>query len=229
MDFLLTGRTIRLYRWQVTYISEDGAEMTIKTPYESEAQHIAEEMQGEISAIDTSANEWLEGIIVPENGDRVEQALEIEAMGKSAWLNSQNIPSAEASVVALARRMLAVAPPETDDEKLGVSGLYDNWTAGSYTVGDIRNANGQTWECFQAHDNATYPDINPDNAAWYTFWRPLHGKTPETARPFVPVQGAHDMYRAGEYMIWTDGAIYRCVQDTNFSPADYAAAWERVQ
>ena len=96
-----------------------------------------------------------------------------------------------------------------------------------YAVGDIRNTGGQTWECFQAHDNAIYPDITPDSAAWFTFWRPLHGKTPETARPFVLVQGSHDMYRAGEYMIWTDGAAYKCLQDTNFSPEDYPQAWEK--
>ena len=77
----------------------------------------------------------------------------------------------------------------TDDQRIRASGLYDDWTEGTYTVGDIRNAKGQTWECFQAHDTATYPDINPDNDAWYTFWRPLHGTSPETARPFVPVQG----------------------------------------
>ena len=114
-----------------------------------------------------------------------------------------------------------------DDEKIRASGLYEDWELGKYAVGDIRNAKDQTWECFQAHDNATYPDINPDNAAWYTFWRPLHGKTPETARPFVPVQGAHDMYRVGEYMIWTDGEIYECLRDTNYSPEDYAADWKK--
>lgn len=115
---------------------------------------------------------------------------------------------------------------ETDDQRLRASGLFADWALGSYQVGDIRNAKDQTWECFQAHDNATYPDINPDNAAWYTFWRPLHGKSPQTARPFVPVQGAHDMYRAGEYMIWTDGTIQHCKQDTNFSPEEYPQAWE---
>lgn len=140
-----------------------------------------------------------------------------------------NIYDALASAIYYSRLSLSGGSVDDDDKRIRVSGLYDDWTAGSYTDGDIRNANGQTWECFQAHDNATYPDINPGNAAWYTFWRPLHGKSPETARPFVPVQGAHDIYRAGEYMLWTDGAIYRCVQDTNFSPADYAAAWERVQ
>lgn len=113
-----------------------------------------------------------------------------------------------------------------DDQRIRASGLYEDWQAGSYQVGDIRNAVGQTWECFQAHDNATYPDIIPDNPAWFTFWRPLHGKSPETARPFVPVQGAHDMYRSGEYMLYTDGLIYRCTQDTAYSPTDYAEAWE---
>ena len=114
----------------------------------------------------------------------------------------------------------------TDDQRLRASGLYEDWAPGSYRVGDIRNAKDQTWECFQAHDNSTYPDINPDNAAWFTFWRPLHGKSPETARPFTPVQGAHDMYRAGEYMIYTDGLTYKCLSDTNFSPEEYEQAWE---
>ena len=91
--------------------------------------------------------------------------------------------------------------------------------------GDIRNANGQTWECFQAHDPEINPGIVPGDPAWFTFWRPLHGKSPETARPFVPVMGARDMYRAGEYMIYTDGQTYRCKSDTNYSPEEYAQAW----
>ena len=97
-----------------------------------------------------------------------------------------------ASAIFLARRQVNTADLTDDDQKIRVSGLYDDWTLGKYAVGDIRNTGGQTWECFQAHDNATYPDITPDSAAWFTFWRPLHGKTPETARPFVPVQGSHD-------------------------------------
>ena len=99
----------------------------------------------------------------------------------------------------------------------------------AYGVGDIRNANGQTWECFQAHDPEINPGIVPGDPAWFTFWRPLHGKSPETARPFVPVMGAHDMYRAGEYMIYTDGQTYRCKSDTNYSPEEYAQAWEVVE
>lgn len=127
---------------------------------------------------------------------------------------------------------------DDDEDRLHVTALYEDWQPGSYAVGDIYNTHAggnlgseweQTWECFQAYDNETYPDIVPGNAAWYTFNRPLHGKSVETARPFVPVQGAHDMYKAGEYMIYTDGKTYCCKQDTAYSPTDYAQAWEVVE
>lgn len=127
---------------------------------------------------------------------------------------------------------------EDDEDRLHVTALYEDWTSGSYEVGDIYNTHAggslgseweQTWECFQAYDNETYPDIVPGNSAWYTFNRPLHGKSVETARPFVPVQGAHDMYRTGECMIFTYGKTYRCKSDTNFSPEDYDQAWEVVE
>ena len=137
-----------------------------------------------------------------------------------------NIYDALASAIYVSRQAISGEAIDTDDKRLRASGLYEDWTGGSYQAGDIRNANGQTWECYQAHDTDTYPDINPDNDAWYTFWRPLYGTSPETARSFVPVQGAHDMYRAGEYMVYTDGLTYRCLSDTNFSPEDYAPAWE---
>lgn len=137
-----------------------------------------------------------------------------------------NLYDALASAIYVSRQTLAGAVIDSDDKRIRASGLYEEWLEGEYQVGDIRNNGGQTWECFQAHDNAAYSDIKPDNPAWFTFWRPLHGTSPETARPFVPVQGAHDMYRVGEYMIYTDGKTYRCKQDTNFSPEEYAQAWE---
>lgn len=120
----------------------------------------------------------------------------------------------------------AAAAAATDAERITISVLYPDWAAGAHTVGEIYNAGGQTWECYAAYDNATYPDIEPGNAAWRTFNRPLHGTSPATARPFTQQTGAHDMYHAGEYMIWTDGKTYRCKSDTAYSPADYAAAWE---
>lgn len=137
--------------------------------------------------------------------------------------------NALSSAIFVSRITLTGETVNTDDKKIRASGLYHEWSAGKHSVGDIYNANSQTWECYQAYDNAVYPDIHPDNSAWCTFNRPLHGTTPETARLFVPVQGSHDMYRKGEYMVWIDEKIYRCKSDTNFSPDKYAAAWEKTE
>ena len=40
--------------------------------------------------------------------------------------------------------------------------------------------------------------------------------------------GAHDMYKSGEYMVYTDREVYKCLQDTAYSPTDYAQAWQAV-
>ena len=117
-------------------------------------------------------------------------------------------------------------PAMTVNEKIQNRMLCKPWLPGSHTPGETFTAEGQIWECFQAYDNAVYPDITPGQSAWYTFNRPYHGTTPETAMPWVSPTGAHDMYQAGEYMIWTDGITYKCLSATAYSPADYANAWE---
>lgn len=165
-----------------------------------------------------------------ENGALVLDEAKLAAMqaaAEQAALTARYIPSEAQSAAAVGRMMLAQMADLDDDARIRVSGLYEPWTTGKYEAGDIRNSGGQTWECFQAHDCAVYPDIKPGSAAWFTFWRPLHGKSPETARPFVPVQGAHDMYKTGEYAVF-EAALYKCAQDTAYSPADYPQAWEIV-
>lgn len=147
------------------------------------------------------------------------------------------IPTAEQSAVVMMRSAFAMQAASMEDEEiLKCSGLASDWAPGDHQVSEVFNTrNGvhaegeawdQTWEVFQAYDNAVFPEIKPGNSSWYTFNRPLHGKSRETARPFVPVQGSHDMYRAGEYTVWTDGKTYRCKKDTAYSPADQADAWE---
>lgn len=167
-----------------------------------------------------------------ENGALVldeDKLAAMQAAAEQAALTARYIPSEAQSAAEAGRLVLAQMAGLDDDARIRVSGLYELWTAGKYEVGDIRNSGGQTWECFQAHDCAVYPDIKPGSAAWFTFWRPLHGKSPETARPYMPVQGAHDMYRAGEYMVWTDGSIKRATQDTAYSPEDFPGAWENAE
>lgn len=145
-------------------------------------------------------------------------------------LNQKFIPSQEQSVLYFVKEAIKTTAGDTDVQKLKLSGLYDIWQPGSYSVGDIRNYAGQTWECWTAHDNAIYPDITPDNLqTWANFWRPLHGTSPETARPWTkPVAGTTDMYHIGEYMVYTDDKTYKCVSDTVYNPEEYAQAWEGV-
>lgn len=134
-------------------------------------------------------------------------------------------PAATIAAAKVAR--LSLPALELDDgQRIAVSALYDDWTPGKYEIGDVRNAGGQTWECFQAHDTATYPDITPEGTAWRTFWRPLHGKSKETARPYVAPTGAHDTYKAGEFMVWTDDTVRECKRETAYGPDGDPTAWE---
>lgn len=138
-------------------------------------------------------------------------------------------PDATVAANTVARMMLTTMSLD-DCQRIAVSALYEDWEPDrKYETGDTRNAVGQTWECFQAHDASEHPDISPNGDAWFTFWRPLHGTSPETARPFVPVQGAHDTYKAGEFMIWTDGTVRECLRETSFGPNDDPEAWSPAE
>lgn len=149
---------------------------------------------------------------------------------ENAKLNATYIPSAQNSMAVFAKSYLKSNPPQTVAEKMSLSGLYDIWQLDKYEIGDIRNYAGQTWECTQAHDNSVYPDIVPENAqTWATFWKPLHGTTPKTARPWVkPQNGTTDMYLIGEHVVFTDGKTYKCLRNTVYSPEEYAADWEVI-
>lgn len=176
-----------------------------------------------------------DGTITAKMGaeNTVEQDLQDEVTSKTqiitAIAGKTVHTTEEAAAVRADVESLFSASAMDDDGKISASYLCKDWKPGKYEVGDVYNANGQTWECYQAYNNAINPDITPGNPAWYTFNRPLHGKSPETARPWVAPQGAHDMYHMGEYMIYTDGALYKCMSDTNFSPTEYAAAWEKQE
>ena len=100
------------------------------------------------------------------------------------------------------------------------------WLPGVYEVGDVREYNGIPYRCIQAHDSTDNANWTPENTQ--ALWMQYHGTTPETARPWVQPLGSEDRYKMGEYMIWTDGQMYKCLQDTAFSPADQPQAWEAV-
>lgn len=102
--------------------------------------------------------------------------------------------------------------------------LIRPWMPGTYAIGDVRMYGGIPYRCVQAHDSAANPGWNP--AETPSLWMQYHGTTPETARPWIAPAGSHDMYRVGEYMIYTDGVMYKCIADTAYAPDVYAAAWE---
>lgn len=184
--------------------------------------------------IEDPSEEVLENFVLHHTAYKVEDnklildeeklAADIKTKG-SEELSKKYIPSEIQSTIAIGKIILAQFSELDDSNRIRVSGLYPTWEAGKYEVGDIRNYNNQTWECFQAHDNSVDPDIKPNNAVWFTFWRPLHGKSPETARPFVP---AHDMYHTGEYAYF-NGKLYKCIQDTAYSPEDCTQAWQEEE
>ena len=81
----------------------------------------------------------------------------------------------------------------TDDKRLRASGLYRDWAPSIRPIWEINNADGQTLKVFQVSGNTVYLDIRPGTIVWYAFNRPLHEKSPETARPFVRGQSSHDV------------------------------------
>lgn len=130
-------------------------------------------------------------------------------------------------VLALAKLFLTEKITESEDKTLGIQcmALFEPWKRGIYSVGDVRTdpKTGYPYECITAHDSASNPDWTIDVR---TLWKPWHSRSADYALPWVQPTGAHDMYHSGEYMIWTDKKVYKCILDTNFSPTEYSQAWE---
>lgn len=101
------------------------------------------------------------------------------------------------------------------------------WQPNTYSLGDVRVYENIPYKCVQAHDSTGNDAWNPP--ATPALWMQYHGTSVESARPWLAPTGAHDMYKAGEYMIWTDGSIYKCLIDTVYSPTDYSQAWTKIE
>lgn len=117
---------------------------------------------------------------------------------------------------------------ENEDKTLGIQcmALFPTYAQNKqHEVGEVAThpETGYPKECILAYDGTVQQDWTIDTS---TCWKPWHSRKKEYALPWEAPTGAHDMYKAGEYMIWTDGSVKKCVQDTNFSPTEYAQAWE---
>ena len=97
------------------------------------------------------------------------------------------------------------------------------WTPGAYAVSDVVRYNNIPYKCVQTHDSTNNSEWTPSSTP--ALWMEYHGTSKETARNWIAPTGAHDMYKQGEWMIFTDGKYYECLNDTAYSPTDYSSAW----
>ena len=105
--------------------------------------------------------------------------------------------------------------------------FMEEWREGKWTAGVSLLYLGLPYKVIQTHDSKGNPSWNPLQAvSLFAHW---HGINPETAQPWKKPTGAHDMYKVNEYMVFTDGKTYRCLQDTVYSPIEYPQAWEGVK
>lgn len=119
----------------------------------------------------------------------------------------------------------------SEDKTLGIQcmALFPMYVQNKqHEVGEVAThpETGYPYECMTAYDGTVQQDWTIDTS---TLWKPWHSRKAEYALPWEAPTGAHDMYKSGEYMIWTDGTVKKCVQDTNFSPDEYPQAWEDAE
>lgn len=170
---------------------------------------------------------WDNGKIRELKDDEVQKIQ--EKMTENAYQNRIRPRTKQEVIDVLCKFLLTKQMSETEDKTLGIvcMALFDTWEPGNYSVGDVRTdpKTGYPYECILSHDSISNPDWTINER---TLWKAWHSREAEYALPWVQPTGAHDVYKAGEYMIWTDKKVKKCLQDTNFSPEEYPAAWEEV-
>lgn len=99
--------------------------------------------------------------------------------------------------------------------------------SGIHKVGDIaRDPETEVLKKCQVEYDG---DVQTDwNISVGTVWYAYHGVSVATAYPYVAPTGGHDIYKAGEYMTFTDGKVYKAIEDTDRSPAETPNKWEEV-
>lgn len=116
----------------------------------------------------------------------------------------------------------------SEDKTLGIQcmALFPGYVQNKqHEVGEVAThpETGYPYECMTSYDGSVQQDWTIDNR---TLWKPWHSRKKEYALPWEQPTGAHDMYKTGEYMIWTDGKVKRCVSDTDRGPDVLPQNWE---
>ena len=131
-------------------------------------------------------------------------------------------------ILDLCKALLTKQIAESEDKTLGIQCMALFPTYVQDDVGEVAThpETGYPKECILSYDGTVQQDWTIDTP---TCWKPWHSRKPEYALPWVAPTGAHDMYKSGEYMIWEDGKVKHCKEDTNFSPEEYPDAWEDAE
>lgn len=145
-----------------------------------------------------------------------------------SWELKPAQPDPSEELQELQREAVLAQIAESEDKTLGIlcMALYPVYEQNKqHTVGEValHPDTGYPYECMTAYDGTVQQDWTIDNR---TLWKPWHSRKREYALPWEAPTGAHDMYKAGEYMIWAGGTVNKCIHDTNFSPDEYPQAWE---
>ena len=168
----------------------------------------------------------------PEISTQTQQAVpswtEQENKIVQSWELKPAQPDPSAALREIQTQAVIAKIAESEDKTLGIQcmALFPVYVQNKqHEVGEVARhpETGYPYECMTAYDGTVQQDWTIDNR---TLWKPWHSRKKEYALPWEAPTGAHDMYHAGEYMIWTDGTVKKCIQDTNFSPTEYPQAWE---
>lgn len=168
----------------------------------------------------------------PEISTQTQQAVpswtEQENKIVQTWELKPAQPDPTSAIQEIQTQAVLAQIAESEDKTLGIScmALFPAYVQNKqHDVGEVAThpETGYPYECMTAYDGTVQQDWTIDNR---TLWKPWHSRKKEYALPYEAPTGAHDMYKAGEYMIWSDGKVKKCNQNTNFSPDEYPQAWE---
>lgn len=175
---------------------------------------------------------YVETSVVPAVSTQTQQAVptwqEQESKIVQTWELKPAQPDPAAALQEIQTQAVLTQIAESEDKTPGIQcmALFPVYVQNKqHEVGEVAThpETGYPYECMTAYDGTVQQDWTIDNR---TLWKPWHSRKKEYALPYEAPTGAHDMYKSGEYMIWTDGIVKKCLRDTNFSPDEYPADWE---
>lgn len=147
-----------------------------------------------------------------------------------SWELKPAQPDPTAALQEIQMQAVLTQIAESEDKTLGIACMALFPTYEQNKQHEVREVathpkTGYPYECMTAYDGTVQQDWTIDNRA---LWKPWHSRSAEYALPWEAPTAAHDMYHAGEYMIWSDGTVRRCKADADRGPDVLPDHWEMV-